>query len=365
MYRWSTLARKFDWLLTSAVLFLLVFGLLMMFSFGLNDPASQYLLFKKQLLFAVVGLILYAAVATMNHRIWQTFSKLIYWFFAFVLILVILFGRTINGTTGWLQIAGFGLQPVEFAKVAVVIFLAKYFSQYAREFFLWRHILISGASVMFIVGLILLQPDLGSSMVIVASWILMLLIVGVRKLHIATIFIAFVVVALASWLWVLHPYQKERILTFVNPQSDPLDRGYNVRQSVIAVGSGQLIGRGYALGSQSQLHFLPEPETDFIFAVISEEFGFVGVLLILLAYSAILYRLTVIANKTRDNYAAYYCLGLGAVLLVQIFINVGMNMGIAPVTGIPLPFLSAGGSSMIAILIALAMANNMAAENRS
>jgi len=364
MYFWLKNLRSFDWLLTAAVLFLIILGLAVIYGISLNDPTSNFQLFKRQLLFVGVGLVSYFLLGQANYRLWQTLSKLIYAVFVIILIGVLIFGTTIRGTTGWIQFGGFGFQPVEFAKISVIIFLAHYFTRYGREFFLWRHIIISGMSVMTIVGLVLLQPDLGSSMVIVATWILMLLIGGVKKSHLAILFAIFVLVAVVSWFFVFQDFQKKRILTFVNPQSDRLDAGYNVSQSIIAIGSGQLWGRGFALGSQSQLRFLPEPETDFIFAVIAEEFGLIGVALLLAAYGLILYRLIYLANRTRDNYVAYFCLGLAAMLLVQLFINIGMNMGIAPVTGIPLPFISAGGSSMIALLIAFGMVNNMAVESK-
>jgi rod shape determining protein RodA len=364
MYSWLRNLRSLDWLLTAAVLFLIILGLAVIYGISLNDPATNFQLFKKQLLFVGIGLLAFFFLSQVNYRLWQTMSKLIYAFFALVLLGVLVFGTTIRGTTGWIQFGGFGVQPVEFAKISVIIFLAHYFNRYGREFFLWRHVIVSGISVMFIVGLVLLQPDLGSSMVMVATWILMLLIVGVRKSHLMVLFSIFVISSLIGWFFVFKPYQKDRIMTFINPQSNPLNEGYNVRQSVIAIGSGQIWGRGFALGSQSQLHFLPEPETDFIFAVLAEEFGFIGVSLLIAAYGLILYRLIRLANRTRDNYVAYFCLGLAAMLLVQLFINIGMNMGIAPVTGIPLPFISAGGSSMIALLIALGMINNMAVDSR-
>lgn len=364
MYFWFKNLRSFDWLLTAAVLFLIVLGLAVIYGISLNDPTTNFQLFKKQLLFVGIGLACFFLLGQVNYRLWQTLSKLIYAFFVIILIGVLFFGATVRGTTGWIQIGGFGVQPVEFAKISVVIFLAQYFNRYGREFFLWRHIIVSGISVMFIVGLVLLQPDLGSSMVMVATWILMLLIGRIKKSHLAVLLGLFIIASLIGWFFVFKPYQKDRIMTFINPQSNPLNEGYNVRQSVIAIGSGQLWGRGFALGSQSQLHFLPEPETDFIFAVLAEEFGFIGVTLLLGAYALILYRLIRLANRTRDNYAAYFCLGLAAMLLVQLFINIGMNMGIAPVTGIPLPFISAGGSSMIALLIALGMVNSMAIESK-
>jgi rod shape determining protein RodA len=364
MYSWLRTLRSSDWLLTAAVLFLLILGLTVIYGISLNDPTSNFQLFKKQLLFVGIGLLGFFVLTQVNYRLWQTLGKVIYGIFVVVLLGVLVFGTTIRGTTGWIQFGGFGLQPVEFAKISVIIFLAQYFNKFGREFFLWRHIIVSGISVMLIVGLVLLQPDLGSSMVMFATWVLMLLIGGIKKSQLAILFTLFVMVSVVSWFFVFKPYQKDRIMTFINPQSNPQNEGYNVRQSIIAVGSGQLWGRGFGLGSQSQLHFLPEPETDFIYAVLAEEFGFVGVLLLIGAYAMILYRLIRLANRTRDNYAAYFCLGLAAMLLVQLFINIGMNMGIAPVTGIPLPFISAGGSSIIALLAALGMANNMAIESK-
>ncbi len=357
--------RRIDWLMTAAILFLVLLGLIVIYGISLNRPEDSFFLFKKQLAVAVIGIAAYFAFSTVNYRIWQTFSKLIYWVFFAGLIGVLLFGSTIRGTTGWIQIGGIGLQPVEFAKIAVLIFLAKYFSDYAREFFLWRHIIVSGLSVMLIVGLILLQPDLGSAMVMVATWFLMLIIVRIKRTHLLTLILIFIATALIAWFFVLQTYQKDRIYTFINPQADPLGAGYNVSQSIIAVGSGRIWGRGFALGSQSQLHFLPEPETDFIFAVLSEEFGLIGVVILLGGYLIIIYRIIKVSLRTRDNFAAYFSLGLSSMILVQSFINIGMNMGIAPVTGIPLPLISAGGSSMIAILGALGIVNNIVSSEKA
>ena len=362
MVNWLHKIRQSDWLLTGAVIFLVLLGLIVIYGISLNRPEDNFFLFKKQLALAVAGLAVYFTVSIINYRVWQTFSKLIYWASAALLMIVLFFGSTIRGTTGWLELGGVGLQPVEFAKIAVLIFLAYYFSRYAREFFLWRHILVSGAIVALVCGLVLKQPDFGSAMVMVGTWFLMLLVVGVKRTQLLTLLAVFVVTAVVGWLFILQPYQRDRLVTFLNPQADPLKTGYNVRQSVIAVGSGQLLGRGFALGSQSQLHFLPEPETDFIFAVLAEEFGLVGVFILLGVYFLLMYRLIRLSLRTRDNFAAYFSLGLAALLLVEVFINVGMNMGMAPVTGIPLPLVSAGGSSLLAFLGALGVSNSMARE---
>ena len=364
MATWMRTLRSFDWLLTTAMFFLLLLSVVLMYGLSLNQPEEGYGLFYKQIAYTIVDIGVYTAISMIQYRTWQTFRKIIYWAGILLLVLVLLIGVDIRNTTGWLRLGPLSLQPVELAKICIIIFLAGYFSSYAREFFLWRHIIISGAAVAIAVGLILLQPDFGSSMVIVATWVVLLLMVRVRTRHLVILGLAGVIVAVSSWLWLLQPYQKQRIATFLNPQANPLDEGYNVRQSVIAVGSGQWFGRGFALGSQSQLHFLPEAQTDFIFAVIGEEFGFVGVALLFLAYLVIIIRLGRTAWKTDDNFAAYYCLGLAAMLLVQLFINIGMNMGIAPVTGIPLPLVSAGGSSILAIAIGLGIANNMSIKSR-
>ncbi len=174
----------------------------------------------------------------------------------------------------------------------------------------------------------------------------------------------FVLVIVASWFFVLQDYQKARISTFINPSSDPQGQGYNVIQSMVSVGSGQWFGRGLSLGSQSALHFLPEPGTDFIFAVIAEDLGLVGVTVLLFIFAYIFYRLFIIMRRSKDDFGAYLVLGVASMLLVQMFINIGMNMGISPVTGIPLPLVSAGGSSVWAVMIAIGVAQSVYMRNR-
>lgn len=350
-------------MLFAAVAFLLLFGLTVIYGLSINAVAGRNA-FTKQLIFALIGIAIFIYVSGTNYRFWQTYSKVFYVAGLLALIGTLAIGTTIRGTTGWINIAGFSFQPVEFAKIALVVFLSKYFSEYAKQFFLWRHIIISGLAAGAYVCLVLLQPDLGSAMVMVGTWFLLLLVVGIRRGHLATLIVAFGIVALLSWSFVLQGYQKDRLLTFINPQKDVLGVGYNVRQSIIAVGAGQFWGRGFALGSQSQLKFLPEPETDFIFAVLAEEFGFVGSLLLVAGLLFILYRLVLIAHRTNDNFAAYFCLSLASLMTVQSFINIGMNLGIAPVTGIPLPFISAGGSSLVSMLLACGIASSIYSDIR-
>lgn len=351
--------QKLDWFLFLAIGILLILSCSILYSLNLNIENTDFLTFKKQIFFALSGLALFFFFAKLNYSLWSTYAKLIFYVFIFILFLVLFLGTEVKGTTGWIRVAGFSLQPVEFAKIALIIFLARYFSEHGQDFKLFRHIFFSGLATFVFVGLVMLQPDLGSALVLLGTWIIMLLFTGIQKKHLFWLGTSFVALVTVAWFWLLKPYQKARILTFLNPSLDPMGDGYNVIQSMVAVGAGNLTGRGLALGSQSNLHFLPEPGTDFIFAVLAEDLGFLGVTLVLALFGFIFYRLLLIMRKSQDNFAAYLVLGIMAMLLVQLFINIGMNMGISPVTGIPLPLLSAGGSSIWAIMIALGIAESI------
>jgi len=351
--------QKMDWLLFFAVVILLFVSVSILYSLGLNTGETNFLTFKKQVIFAIFGLIIFFVVASINYKVWLTYSKLIFILFIFVLILVLFLGRDIKGTTGWLILGPLSLQPVEFAKVALIITLARYFSQHAGEFYMFKHILISGLLMAVFVGLVMLQPDLGSALVLLGIWTVMLLFTGIRRKHFWLLVVSFVALILISWFFFFKPYQQSRILTFFDPGRDPQGAGYNVIQSMVAVGSGNFFGRGLALGPQSSLRFLPEPGTDFIFAVIAEDLGLLGVTIVLGLFAFIFYRLFLMMRKAPDDFCSYVILGICGMLLVQIFVNVGMNMGIAPVTGIPLPLVSAGGSSLWSVMIALGIAQNI------
>jgi len=224
---------------------------------------------------------------------------------------------------------------------------------------MFKHIFRSGLITLFFVGLVMLQPDLGSALVLLGTWLVILLFTGISKKHFFWLLGAFLITVVVAWFFVLQPYQQARILIFIDPGRDAQGEGYNVIQSMVAVGSGQLFGRGLALGSQSSLRFLPEPGTDFIFAVIAEDLGLVGVTLLLGLFTFIFYRLFLTMRKSQDDFGTYLVLGISAMLLVQTFINIGMNMGISPVTGIPLPLVSAGGSSMWSIMTALGISQSI------
>lgn len=354
-----------DWYLIINTILLMIFSLAALYSLQINVVNPNFTFFNRQLVFSIVGLVIFFLVSAFNFKIWSDYFKVVYIFISLLLIGVLFFGSSVRGTTGWLNIFGQSLQPVELAKVALVIFLAKYFSVYGRKPQLLKNIILTGLAAGFYILLVLWQPDFGSAMILFITWLGLILLLPIRRKTILTIFLIILTLAVGFWAFFMEDYQKERIMTFVNPQLDPLGSGYNVRQSMVAIGSGQLIGRGLALGSQSQLNFLPEQETDFIFAVIAEELGFVGAGLMLLLFFSLLCRIYMVSRKTVDGFGNLLALGFVIYLTCQIFINIGMNMGIAPVTGIPLPLVSYGGSSLISVLIALGIVNSIQIRNKA
>jgi len=213
--------------------------------------------------------------------------------------------------------------------------------------------------------LVLIEPDLGSAIVIFVIWLGLLSVSKMNKKHLAILLLSAVVLSIFSWSFVLKPFQKERIYTFLNPSKDPTGSGYNVMQSIIAVGSGSLTGRGVGRGFQSQLKFLPERQTDFIFASTAEELGLFASIFILLMFGIILLRLIRIARQARDNFGMYLTLGIFFMLLVQVVINIGMNIGLLPVTGIPLPFFSYGGSSLLTTMLSLGLVQSVMARQKA
>jgi len=358
MFKIDKRLKNIDYLLFFTIIIILALSLSVLYSLQFNTEVSN-LVFRKQVVFSIIGILLFFIFSKINYKVYFTYSKFIYIIGIISLLLVLFLGTEVKGTTGWVNIGSIGIQPVEFVKIALIIYLAKFFSENGDKFKLFRYILISGLMVLSYVILVILQPDLGSALVLLGIWTIMLLFTGIQKKHFIYLFSSAVVIITYSWFFIFKTYQKDRILTFFDPTSDPLGSGYNVTQSIIAVGSGQLFGRGLALGSQSSLKFLPEPGTDFIFSVIAEDLGIFGVVLLLSLFTFLFHRLFSIMKKTEDNFASYFILGILSMLIVQVFVNIGMNMGISPVTGIPLPLVSAGGSSLIAIMIGLGIVGNI------
>ncbi|MBU1132350.1 rod shape-determining protein RodA [Patescibacteria group bacterium] len=356
--------RKFDWILLVAVFLLFCLGLAAIYSVGLSQGDDAVDNFKKQVIFSVIGFCCLFAVGVSNYSGLRVYSRTFYALSLFVLVLVLFLGSSIRGTTGWFLIGGLGIQPAELAKIVLIILLAKFFSNRLQQFRAAKHIIVSLGITLSFVILILLQPDFGSALIFLGVWFILLLITGIPKKYLIILAVVFVIVSLIAWNFLFLDYQRERIKVFLQPTADPLGSGYNVTQSIIAIGSGNWWGRGLGFGSQSQLRFVPESQTDFLFAVIAEELGLFGVSLTLFLWIIIFYRLIAIAKSASDDFGLFLVLGIASLFFLHLFINIGMNMGIMPVTGISLPFLSYGGSFLIICLILVGIAESVAVRRQ-
>jgi len=270
-------------------------------------------------------------------------------------LFVSLASQEIRGVNAWISIGSFNVEPSEFAKIAIVILLAKYFSQKHTEIYKARHIIASGIYVAIPVFLVLRQPDLGSAFIFFAIWISMLLVAGIKRKHLVIIVLTAILVGLIAWLVLLAPYQKNRIISFLDPYLDPKGEGYSIIQSRIAIGSGSILGNGFGQGTQASFGFLPEAHTDFAFASFAEQFGFVGVLGIFALLTMFLFRIGKIGFSVNNNFAKLFSIGFIAFIFSHVIINAGMNLGLLPITGIPFPFLSYGGSFLIATTLGIGL----------
>ena len=357
--------KKLDWVLISAIVLLVIIGLLSIASAS-QARTGAFTNFKKQVFFSIIGLILLAIFSFIDYRFLRNYSTVVLFLYTFsvlLLIALLILGDRVRGAVSWFQfgspLGGFSVEPVEIMKFVLIIILAKYFSGRHIDFGLIRHIIISGVYAIIPITLVLLQPDLGSAFLMIVIWIGMMLVSGIRARHLLVLFLIFIVITGISWSFFLEEYQRGRIMTFFEPQKDPLGQGYNVLQSIIAIGSGGFWGKGLGHGSQSQLNFLPEQHTDFIWATIAEEWGFLGVSFVLILWGIIFWRLFLIAANTNTNFARLFIFGFMLLLFSHIAINIGMNMGFFPVAGIPLPLLSYGGSNLVSTLLAFGIVQNI------
>ncbi len=351
--------RRFDWIffVSTTVLFLL--GLAAIYSVELSREAAEFALIRKQLIACGLGLILYFVLASTNVISLRNYARGMYLFGVLLLVLVLLFGREISGTKGWFVIFGFSFQPVEFMKFALAVQLARYFGEHARRRFGWKEIFGSGLLMAIPFGLVMMQPDLGSALLLFGLWVMLMIFAGIKIHHVSVLAGIGGAFSILSWFFLLQPFQKNRINVFLNPELDPLGVGYNINQAKIAIGSGKLFGRGLGFGSQSQLKFLPESQTDFIFAVIAEELGFLGIMILLSAWAIVFWRIVHSAYSARDNFSAFLAAGIFSLFFVQMTVNIGVNMAILPATGIALPFVSYGGSSLLISCMMAGVAQSM------
>jgi rod shape determining protein RodA len=347
----TRLFSKFDWILVTVSALILLVGLLALYSLSAAGGTNYFL---KQALFGILGFGAMFFMGSLDYRHIQRYSTLLYFVTVIVLFLVLLFGTTVNGTAGWLSFGFFQVQPVEVAKVTLIIFLASFISKKKSELGEWTRVIASLILSAVLIFLVLRQPDLGSSLVLASIWGGMILASGLRLKHFVVLSILGALLVSGSW-FLLADYQKARIDTFLHPENDPQGSGYNVLQAMVAVGSGGISGKGLGYGSQSQLSFLPEKHTDFIYALIAEELGMVGAWFVIALYAVLLYRIRRIGVLASDNFGYLLSLGVMIMIFVQILINLGMNVGLLPVTGLPAPLLSYGGSSLLSLSASLGL----------
>ncbi len=351
--------KRIDWVLLTAAFFLVVMGLMSIYS--ITESESSYTQFKKQLLFLFVSLTVVGFIAYFDFRILNHTQIIFFLYLGSIVLLaaVLFFGSDVRGVSRWFRFGPFSFEPVEIAKVAVVLILAKYFSMRHIEIARVRHVFISGLYVALPSFLLLLQPDLGSILIFIAIWVGVMLVAGINIRHLALLCLIGILTFSLGWTFMFKDYQKERISTFLNPERDPLGSSYNITQSMIAVGSGGLWGKGLGMGTQSQLGFLPEATTDFIFAAISEEMGLIGGIFIFFLYGLLFWRFFKISLDAQNNFGRFLLIGISTVFISQIFINIGMTMGIFPVAGIPLPLVSYGGSALLTAFLMLGLVESI------
>jgi len=345
--------KNLDWLLAAAATTLVFFGLVSLYG---SSGGDELLNFKKQVLWLAIGFFLMASISFFDYRILKNYTAPIVIFYAICLILLaglLAFGATVRGTESWYKIGAITVEPVEFEKIAIILLLAKYFSMRHIEMYRIRHIIASGVYVLLPAILVILQREIGSVIVIISTWLGVMAVAGIKVKHLFLLGLLGAIIFLFSWNFLFHDYQRERLISFLNPASDPQGAGYNAMQSLIAVGSGGIWGKGLGQGTQTSLGFLPEPETDFIYAAIVEEMGLIGAAVLLMCFAFLFWRVAKILQDSHNNFARLVAAGFLVMLTSQTFVNMGMTIGITPITGIPLPFVSYGGSGMIALFAML------------
>ncbi|HEY4515173.1 MAG TPA: rod shape-determining protein RodA [Candidatus Paceibacterota bacterium] len=349
----SRISRYFtgiDWILLGATVPILCAGLVTMSSF----TGSNYF-FTRQIVWILVAVILFFFSANIDWRFLRRTGIVVYLYLGSLLILMTLFvfGSVFQGAQSWFSLGFLAVQPVDLVKLVLVITLAKYFSRRHIEIAYARHIVISGLySTLFFIAVVL-QPDFGSAIIIFLVWFIMVLVSGIAPKHLVLVLGLGATTFAILWFFVFAPYQKDRILTFLDPTRDIQGSGYNAFQSMVAVGSGEITGKGVGYGTQSRLEFLPEYETDFIFAAFAEEWGFIGSILLTIFYGVVIWRVLSIATLGSSNFELFFGVGVAVIIFSHFLVNVGMNIGLLPVTGVTLPFMSYGGSHLIAEFLAL------------
>lgn len=351
-----------DWILFLAILPILSAGLLTMNSFS-----GENYFFEKQLIWVGISVAVFFIFSFFDFRFLKRTGVLVSLFAIGIGLLALLFalGSVSGGAQSWFKFGGFSFQPSDPVKLLVILILAKYFSKRHIEIRNIRHIIVSGLYAAIPAIIVFFQPDFGSAVIIFLVWFGMIMVSGVSKKHLFLVLMTGVLTVSFLWLFGFTDKQKQRVVTFLNPLTDVRGAGYNAFQSTVAVGSGQVFGKGVGYGTQSRLEFLPEYETDFIFAAFAEEWGFVGVILLITLFGVVIWRILRTALLGETNFETLFGLGLAILFMSHFIIHIGMNMGLLPVTGLPMPFLSYGGSHLLTEFAGLGILMGMRRYNRA
>jgi len=354
-----------DWILVGAIVPLLCAGLATMNSFG--GTASDGRFFTRQLIWILISVIVFFVCSVIDFRFLRKtwVSVVLFTISCTMLSLLFVIGHVSRGAASWFSLGAFSFQPSDMVKLALIIILAKYFSRRHIEIANIRHIVVSGAYAFVVCLLVLIQPALGSAIIIFLIWFGMVLVSGISKRHLAAMFLLAIIAFGGLWTFGFKDYQKNRILNFIHPLTDIHGTGYNAYQSTIAVGSGEILGKGVGYGTQSRLKFLPEYQTDFIFAAFAEEWGFIGVLLLFFLFGIVIWRTIRIARSGATNFEILFGAGVAILLIVHFVINIGMNIQLLPVTGTTLPFVSYGGTHLMTEFAGLGMMMGMRRYSRT
>lgn len=356
------LIENFDWSIVLVVLGVIIVGLLSLYSaiYPQIQAHPTHNLFVKQLIWLSVGFVGFVCVLFLDYQKLRSISLWLYLTGIGMLVAVLVVGKEVNGAKRWLEIAGFQFQPSELMKIAIVIHLASYFSsQEISPYPTFKKLIYPAFVTVVPVLLILAEPDLGTAILLLTISGTMVFFMGIRGRYLVTAVLLVAPVIWPLWEKVLKPYQKNRILILIRPDLDPLGAGYHIRQSKIAIGSGMSWGKGFLKGTQNKLHFLPEKHTDFIFSVWAEEWGFVGCFILLLLFTALIILSFRVARRSKDRYGSLVVVGMASMILWQSIINIGMVIGVLPVVGITLPFVSYGGSSLLTLCVAIGLIENV------
>lgn len=361
------LLKGIDWVLVLSALTLVFLGLVTMKSFGSPPGSAEDYFFSRQLIWIFAATAVFLVSVFIDWSFLKTnsvFLLILYFILVAALLLLIFAGRPVRGASSWFQVMGLGIEPVELIKPVLVLMLAKYFSKRHVEIARFARLAVSFIYAAIPAVLVAVQPDMGSAIVLLAIWLGMALAGGIKVRQLAVLFLFGAALGLILWSSVLLPYQKTRIISFLNPSLDARGAGYHALQSVIALGSGGMFGKGVGYGTQSRLEFLPENETDFIFAAFAEEWGFFGVLFLLFFLGVVFWRILLRGIYGESNFEKLYAAGLAIFIFFQSAIHIGMNSGVLPITGLGMPFLSYGGSSLVSLFWALGLLESFSIRKR-